>query len=268
MKMARIITMKPLKSQKGVTLVELLVAAVISLIAVSGMVLLMASTLGTSAYTIKMSRVTHDMRTAMQIMTRELRRANYHEGWLACYGDMGCRKNDELGIDIEAQINRIRIGDSVGTNDCLWFWYDRPQLCQESSCTAEELKDDQLDVTLESVAAFRRAETGGVGRIQMTTTREIAASCATSPDWVDITDPNIMDVLAFTVTNADPDFPSIFEELNTALDSQNVEKIGLVLTARLTAHASVPAWIQGNANATRTMDEFVSVRNNITTAAP
>jgi len=246
------------------TLIELLVAGVVSLIAVSGMVLVMASTLGTTTQTIEMTRLTHDMRTAMQIMTRELRRANYHPNWIACYGNTGCRA--DLGIT--NQIDRIQIGDSVDTNDCLWFWYDRPQLCPTSSCTAAEFLAAQTAVTGESVAAFRRAVTGTVGRLQMTTTRTTAAACSSSSDWVDITDPNIIDVITFTVTNADPDLPSISEAINSAGDTQNVEKISLAITARLTADPSVPAWIQGNTGAERTMDEFVTVRNNITTASP
>ena len=111
MKMTRSMPIRSLKLQKGMTLIELLVAGVISLIAVSGMVLVMASTLGTATQTIEMTRLTHDMRTAMQIMTRELRRANYHPNWIACYGDTGCRKaisvdqTDTL-VDITGLIKR------------------------------------------------------------------------------------------------------------------------------------------------------------------
>ena len=101
----------------------------------------------------------------------------------------------------------------------------------------------------------------------MTTTRTAAASCSLSADWVDITDPNIIDVLAFFVTSDDPDLPSIDEDIGTAGAKQFVEKIGLSITAKLTADPSVPAWIRGD-NATRTMDEFIRVRNNITTAGP
>ena len=272
MKMSHTKPTKSLKLQKGMTLIELLVAAVVSLIAVSGMVLVMASTLGTTTQTIEMTRLTHDMRTAMQIMTRELRRANYHKNWIDCYGNTGCLKaisvdeTDTL-VDITGLIKRIEIGNSVDTNDCFSFWYDRPQLCPTTSCTTAQLLAAQTAVTGESVAAFRRAVTDDVGRLQMTTIRTDAAVCNNSADWVDITDPNIIDVLALTITNADPDLPSILETINSALDTQNVEKIGLAITARLTADPSVPAWIQGNVNAERTMDEFVVVRNNITTVA-
>ena len=58
------------------TLMEMLVAGMISLIALSAMVIVMANTLGTGSQTIQMARVSNEMRAAMQIMTRELRRAN------------------------------------------------------------------------------------------------------------------------------------------------------------------------------------------------
>ena len=257
------------------TLIELLVAGVISLIAASGMVLVMASTLGTGSQTIQMARLTQEMRTAMQIMSRELKRANYHSTYLSCYGYVDCLVT--LGLTGKVStIGVTNIDDNGADSDCFWFWYDRPQPCPTSACTAAQLLAAQTPIVPttshpkgETVSAFRRAVADdGVGRLQMTTTRTTAAACSLSADWVDITDPNIIDVLAFTVDNADADHPSISEPINSAGDTQNVEKISLVITARLTADPSVPTWIRGNANATRTMDEFVTVRNNITTAAP
>jgi Tfp pilus assembly protein PilW len=256
MKMTRKMPIKSPKLQRGMTLIELLVAGIVSLIAVSGMVLVMASTLGTSTQTIEMSRLNHEMRTAMQIMTRELRRANYHAGWIACYGNTDCRT--DLGITDE--IDAIQIGTSVTAGDCIWFWYDRPQICPTSTCTVAQLAAAQTAVTAETVSAFRRAVTDGVGRLQMTTTRVTAASCGSSADWVDITDPNVMDVLEFTAVNNE----SIVETINSAGVTLTTEKIGLTLTAKLTADASVPTWIKNNANATRQLNEFVKVRNNFT----
>lgn len=249
---------KTLKYQRGVTLIELLVAGVISLIAVSGMVLVMATTLGATTQTIEMTRLTQEMRTAMQIMTRELRRANYHPGFLACYGDIGCLDGDiggAPGVALSTKIKQIQLGNSVGTNDCLMFWYDRPQ-----TGTVVALDD-------EPVSAFRRTELNSVGIIQMIGGSADAA-CNDPPDdddWVDITDPNVIDVLTFTVDNADVDFPSIQEDINPEGDFQNVEKIGLTMIARLRADSSVPQWLQDNVNATRQLDEFIKVRNHTTT---
>lgn len=261
-----------MKHQQGVTLIEMLVAGVISLVAVAGMLLVMATTLGATTQTIEMTRLTQEMRTAMQIMTRELRRANYHPDFISCYGNTSC-----LGIlGLDARIQNITIADNsvaTGANDCFWFWYDRPQICPTSSCTVAELAAAQDAVTAETVAGFRRSTTAGVGSIQMTTRRTAGASCSEAfdhLDWVDITDPNIIDVLEFTVTNSDALFPTITETINAAGDTQSVEKIGLTLTAKLTGDNSVATWIK-NLNSggdTREMNALVKVRNNVVVAAP
>jgi Tfp pilus assembly protein PilW len=266
MKMKRIKQIRSIKRQRGMTLIELLVAGIISLISVSGMVIVMANTLGTSAQTIKMSSVSQEMRTAMQIMTRELRRANYQPGFLACYGDTGCLTRVPVGdppvaTDITDKINVIQISDtSFGTDDCFWFWYERP----------DDSGTGSVGAGTEYVAAFRRSEENGVGKLQMTSTRTSNVACTATDilgNWEDITDPNVVDVLTFSVDNADVDFPSIVETINAAGDTQSVQKIALSMTAQLTTDASVPAWIQSNVNATRQLDEFVKVRNHTTSAA-
>ncbi|MCW8926499.1 MAG: prepilin-type N-terminal cleavage/methylation domain-containing protein [Xanthomonadales bacterium] len=232
---------KSSKRQQGMTLIELLVAGVISLIAASGMVIVMANTLGTGSKTIQMAKVTQEMRTAMQIMSRELRRANYHSTYMSCFRDVDCLAT----LGISTQVGEINITDN-GDSDCFWFWYDRPQ-----TGTA-------IAVTSEPVAAFRRTVVSGVGRIQMTTTRTAAPGCNANADWVDITDPELIDVLTFNVN----DTGSFVETINAGGDTQSVERIGLTITARLTPDPSLPAWLQGNTNANRELREFVTVRNH------
>lgn len=230
--------------QRGLTLIELLVAGIISLIAAAGMVIVMANTLGTGTQTIQMARMTQEMRTAMQIMSRELRRANYHDGYMACFGNTGCR--DDLGI--ATQIGEIGITDN-GDSDCFWFWYDRPGQTLAAS----------------PVAAFRRVVTSGVGRLQMTTTRTAAPGCNLSADWVDITDPNLVDITAFNVSDA----ASVVETFNANGDTQTVERIALEMAGRLTPNTAVPTWLQTgtNPNAARDLEEFITVRNHTTTRA-
>ncbi|NIP17774.1 MAG: prepilin-type N-terminal cleavage/methylation domain-containing protein, partial [Xanthomonadales bacterium] len=70
--------------QAGLTLIEVLVAMVISLVVAMAMVSLMANTMGTGTRTIQMSRLTAELRAALQIMTRDVRRANYHGNFVAC----------------------------------------------------------------------------------------------------------------------------------------------------------------------------------------
>jgi len=240
------------RKQAGMTLVELLVAGLISLIAALGMVIVMANTLGSGSQTIQMVRLTEEMRTAMQLMTRELRRANYHHSFLQCWGQSDCLGSSHL--DLDDRIGAIGIDDS-GDSDCMWFWYDRLQLDGTTLPKADW-----------QAAAFRRqVSDGGIGRIQMTID-ETTPNCDDPDDsdnWVDITDPDVIDIMTFNVVNA----ASFVEQFNVAGDSQRVEKIALSMTAKLNADGTVRNWIKTNTNASRGLTEFISVRNNTTFVA-
>ena len=102
------------KRQKGMTLMELMVAGAISVIVSSGMVIMMANTLGTGTDTIKMTKLTSEMRSSMQMMTRELRRANYHASFVNCYGEPNCLAT----LDIADEVTKININ---GANECFCF---------------------------------------------------------------------------------------------------------------------------------------------------
>lgn len=249
--------------QGGFTLLEMLIAALISVIAVSAMLILMGSTLGATTQSIELARLTQEMRTGMQVMSRELRRANYHNNFLSCYGNAGCLT--DLGYT--SQVREISITNASGPSDCFWFWYDRPQYCPTSSCTQAELLAAQTEVTGEQVAAFRRVTNAdGVGTLQMTTELTGAPDCgadAEDEEWVDITDPNFMDVRTFDVDDAS----SLCEDLGAGADSQVVDRIRLTITARMAFDSSVRAWLQAQTNVTRTMTDFVRVRNNVTQGA-
>ena len=235
-----------IKYQKGMTLMELLVAGTISIIVSSGMVILMASTLGTGTQTIKMTQLSKEMRSAMQIMTRELRRANYHSSYTSCFGRQDCLEFE----GIESRVEEINIA-----GECFWFWYDRPQ----------RSTDPQKLIPIETVAAFRRTVIDGVGIIQMFTggTGEYDACPANVGDdiWVDITNSELVDVLEFVVSNAEPDFASYAIPLLNPL--QRVERIAIKMEGRLRDHASLPAWMQGGSAPSLTLKDFIRVRNDV-----
>lgn len=230
--------------QSGMTLLELLVAGVISLIAMSGMIILMANTLGTGTQTIKMTRLSQEMRTAMQIMTRELRRANYHSGYAACFGNINCRA--DLGIT--TRVLPVTI-NNAGT--CFWFWYDRPQ----------DPDGTQLAVTGEQVAAFRmRDNANGVGVIEMSVVQTGQPNCAgTDGTWQPITDPDVYDITGFSVTSGQ------FTTAVNSVASLVTDQIGIAMTARMASNASLPSWMQGNAAPEFSLQNFIRVRNDIPT---
>jgi len=240
---------------------ELLVAGMISVIVSSGMVILMANTMGTSTQTIMNTSVSSQMRTAVQIMSRELRRANYHATYAACFGDLNCRAT--LGVTDE--VAEININ---ADNDCFWFWYDRPQRCPGPTCTVAALLAAQTAITAETVAGFRRMENAdGIGIIQMTTSGTTAASCPTA-GWVDITNPEMVDVTFFNVTDqfevtgSNPGFPSYTWTVN---GTQSVERIGIHMRGKVREGVWLSSWVEDPAQLDRelTISEFIRVRNNV-----
>lgn len=209
--------------QRGVSLMELMIAMAISLVVSLAMVSLMANTLGTGTKTIQMTRLTEEMRTAMQLVTRDLRRANYHWNVADCYANINCNPDT----------TRIKAIAPVG-GSCFRFWYDRAG-------------DSDLDV-----GTFQRVARSGVGVIQMTVDDGATSACGT--DWgaaLDITNPNIVSVTAFNVSSAD----SYVDALSTT-DTQTVSKIRMTMTAQLrNNYLGTPI--------TKTIEDMIFVRNNV-----
>jgi len=227
--------MRNLYRQRGLSLMEMLIAMSISLLVSLAMVGLMANTLSTGTQTIGSARLASELRAAMQIMTRDLRRANYHGNFIKCFGNLDCRATLDNGDgDASAYVTTI----TVTGGSCFYYWLDR---------------DSDGDITDDdAVGAFRRAVVNGVGVIQMTTTRNLAPSCTTGTYWTDITDRDVVNVTAFAVSNA----LSYTDAVVGA--NQTIDKIAMQITGELT----------GNATVTRTIRDLIRVRNDIFTPTP
>ena len=213
---------KKWKQQCGVTLIELLVAMVISLIVSTAMILLMASTLGTGTQTIQMSRLTQEMRTAMQLITRDLRRANFHSNSAACYGTINCSPD----------VTKITAIVPNLANNCFRFWLDRES-------------DGDLDA-----GAFQRYTRGSVNVLQMTMADDANDTCG--DDWgvaLDITDADIVNISAFTIGDDESYCTDI-----SPTDSQNISRIRLTMTGEL---QNTPQGIP----ISKTIEDIIYVRN-------
>ena len=212
------------RGQHGVTLVELMVAMAISLIVSTALVMLMANTLGTGTQTIQMTRLTQEMRSAMQLMTRDLRRANYHVGALNCFGNVNCNPDT----------SKIKVITPEG-GDCFRYWYDRQTTAGPDA------------------GAFQLFTRGGVNVVQMATEDDATVACGN--DWGasrDITDPAFINVTAFVVGNAD----SYNEIISEDSDTQAISKIRLTMTAALrTTPTGIPV--------TKTIEDLILVRNHV-----
>lgn len=230
------------RSQRGVTLIELMVAMVISLVVSGAMVMLMANTLGTGTRTIGMTHLTQEMRTAMQIMSRDLRRANYMRpiDMRKCFGNVNCIA--DLGFT--GKVGAVAIGadsDGDGFGECLSFWLDRNQ---DGAFTTND------------IGAFRLFVASGVGRMQVLTnhTGMDPNNCPTGT-WVSITDPDIIDVQSFIVD----DTGTYTEVINGTGSTQTVQNVRLAMTAELTNDGS------GTFTISREIGDNIRVRNNFTT---
>ena len=272
------------KRQQGMTLMELLVAGFISIIVTTGMVILMANTLGTGTQTIKMTQLSAEMRTAMQIMTRELRRANYHSGYATCFGDTGCLATET----VDAKVTEINIEKNVVSDgDCFSFYYDRPERCSTLPCSAAEIEAAKLNnaasvgsVTYtdeDTLAAFRLdtvtdPDDGTViGVVQMAKGFTGTVATDTCPliaddDWVNITNPGFVDIQSLVFNDLEPGFLSYELENEARL---SVERIGITLTGRLRENdLSLPGFMQNTNAPTLAIQDFVRVRNDIVRPQP
>lgn len=216
--------------QRGLGLMEMMVSMALSLVAVTTMVVLMANTLGSGATTIQMSRLSQELRASMQLMSRDLRRANYHSSFLNCFANVDCR--DDLNIG--AYVNTIHINAG---GDCFWYWLDR---------------DGDADLSDDPVGGFRFSTIDGVGVIQMRTSGNAAVNCDDATGWELITDPNTVEITRFSISNSD----SYTELLSAAGDSQVVEKLRLTINGRMTGNPTIQKEIQ----------DLILVRNDIQTA--
>lgn len=237
------------RHQAGVTLIEAMISLSLSLIVTSAMVVLMANSLGTSTRIIQMSQLTDELRNAMSMMTRDVRRANYSANSIFCYGNSEC--GDPGGLAEQA-------GDiQISGGSCFTFTLDR---------------GFNGDATDDAVGGFRlmphpfkiSTETAqGVGVIQMWTG---IAGTTPGPDcedddydrveWVDLTDPDTVNITEFTVDDAGSVTKEVLPGEPTAYTNRQ-RQIQIFLEGNLVLEED-----RGNVVVSRRLQDIIYVRND------
>lgn len=180
MRTKRIIGRRIAVAQGGASLVELMIGLALSTVVISAMVGLMSNSLGSTTRIIQMTQVSDELRNAMSMMSRDLRRANYNANAAYCYSNSDC------GVDGAANQTALQIP----SDQCMIFNLDR---------------DQDGDATEDGAGGFRRVVDGaGVGFIEMWV-GDNSAGCnddsgVADDDWLTLTDPNIVDIDVFSVT--------------------------------------------------------------------
>lgn len=216
---------KPLypDSTRGFSLIELMIAMVITLVVAVATVQISANVFRTNTESIHMIQLSQEMRSAIQLISRDIRRSGYNDDSLAGF------------LSTQAISSGVTMGalDANGVASCLRVQYD------------------DLDGNAKNVV-YRLRVISAVGRISAHF--GAAASCdtlLTDVGWVDISDPILTHIsgLEFVLDNHLTDIAENLSNGNTI--QVGVEQISIVIDATLRANNAV----------TRSITNEVQIRN-------
>jgi len=218
--------------QRGVSLMEVLIAMSISMVVTASMVALMANSLGTTGRIIKMTKLSDDMRTTMQMMTRDVRRTSFNSNSMYCYANVDCGSDGAAILAADISIN--------DSNDCFSFLVDR---------------EWDGDSTNSAAGAFRRVTVGDIGVIEMWSGDESpdCDAAAGTDSWVQVTNPENMDIFAFSVDDILSYTQVIKDDGAGNTVSQKTRKVRMDMQGRLVLDNTI----------TRHMEDVIAVRNDL-----
>lgn len=234
------------RRQTGATLMEMMISLALSVVVTTSMVVLMGNSMGSATRIIQMSQLTDELRNTMSLLTRDVRRANYNPYALYCYANADCGVSDDT-VRVNA-IADLNTSDNAG-NTCVVFFLER------------EVEDPDAALGDIEGGAFRHATSGPVGVIEMWTGDGAPPVDCTGNEWVEVTDPGIVDITEFTVLHADDETDSFTETIErsdgSTLLTMRLRQVRVQLEGRLILDNSI----------TRRIEDIIQVRNNFIEAS-
>lgn len=232
------------RHQRGFTIAEFMVAALLSIIVSGSAVLVLSNALGSNAIIMQRVQLSHELRNSMQMMSRDVRRAGYSAGAMWCLANTVCLPDASINLPLEVTL------PSLGT-------IDMPQAIQineSNDCFRFELDRDQNGtVSADEHGAYRRRTVGGVGVLEVWMGNSVPDCTASTTAWSAITLASRIDISNFRV---DDDL-SIEQQVSVDLlgnaTSQKIRRIRLQLTGRLVDEPAV----------SELLEHVVDVRNDI-----
>jgi len=162
-------------TQRGFSLIELMVGMAIGLILMAAVVALTVSMLRTNAETVTLSKLTQEGRAISDLVTREVRRARYTGNARAMVGAGGTVPNN-FGV---VQINTTNLPTAV-TGNCIRFSYDADD---DGTIDANEVKV----ISLFNGAVYMRQFATYASATCVTSTAEAANALRISSPDVNVT---------------------------------------------------------------------------------
>lgn len=214
----------PHAKSAGFSMVELMVSITVGLIVMAGVIGLFVNTVKASSDAIKMTRLNQELRAAMDVMTRDIRRSGYWANASSTIGPPATSTANNNPFDI------IDVNTTDGVaNSCITYSYDA---------------DSDGDATVPDDEMFGfRLKTGAVQ------SREDDEDCDADEDWEDITDKQsvLITNLEFRLTH-----PKVLTVTPSTGSQIKIREVTLTLKGELKSDSTV----------TREIKETVRVRSD------
>lgn len=229
---------KPITVQVGVGLVELMVSITLGMLVVGASIGVYISAFGANSNALRMARLNNDLRAAMTFIVRDLRRAGYDAD--AQGGPAG--QSDFRTITLW---NGVRAGGAAitsGVGKSITFTYDRD---------SDGILDDDDDFYDDGDAVLEAGE-GALG-FSYDETNDAIETRTGAANWEDITDPAVVRITAFAITEASP---TAFSVTNAGVTSTiQVRSFTITIEGELVRDATVK----------RAIKEVVRLRSEVLT---
>ncbi len=226
----KLLNMTISKRSRGFSIMEVLVASSLSLVVTACMMGLMINSLSSTARLVKMTHLTDDLRTAMQMMSRDVRRSNYSANAVHCFANPDCIADGSLSSPGDVQIS--------DTNDCFVFMMDR---------------DHDGDATENAAGGFRRATVEGTGVIQMWVGTAEPDCDSDDANWAAVTDPSDIEITSFSVDDLLSYTEVVYDDGQGQQLFQNVRKVRMSIEGRLHVDNTIQ----------RSIEDVIKLRNNL-----
>lgn len=206
----------PIRRQAGMTLMEAMISLALSVVVTSAMVVLMANSLGTATRIIHMSNLSDEMRNVMNVVTRDVRRANYSAYSAFCYGNSKCGESG----GVAEQAGNIQISED---RSCLRFTLDRGFNGNAADDGAGGFRRNW----------FLRDDGRQIGFIEMWVGGTSPTCVLEDRDgWIELTDPRKVNITNFVVNDLSPD-PKVVNEGEDSEFTNLQRQVQLVLAGQL-----------------------------------
>jgi len=204
-------------------MVELMVSITVGLIIMAGVIGLFVNTVKASSDAIKMTRLNQELRAAMDVMTRDIRRSGYWGNAASAIGPPATSASNNNPFDL------IDTGAYTGqpANSCIIYRYD-----------------EDSDGVLDSNEYF-----GFKLRDQAVQSRSENEACGESEDWDDITDKQTVLITELNFDFSNPKSISVTSGINSKLA---IREVTIMLKGELKSDPTV----------TREIKETVRVRSD------